>query len=78
MRGFPEIIADVGFNRDDDIKEFGCGSKIVSINYFEEDTGEKKLGLSFNLGHKEDDTITLVFDCKELLSKEVEAITEAV
>lgn len=75
MRGFPEIIAEIGFNRDDDRKKFGVKNRIVCINFFEAE-GETKLGFSFNLEREEDDTINLVFDCRELMTKIAQAITE--
>lgn len=59
------IIAEIDFNRDDDKKEYGTDNRIVRVSRFKED-GLSKVGITFNLGRREDDAITLVFGVAEL------------
>lgn len=61
-----KIIADIGFNRDIDVKEFGAGDRIVRISRFEEDGGHK-VSLAFELGQADDDTLSLTLGLAELL-----------
>ena len=59
--GFQDIVARIDFNWDNDKKEFGGNTRIVSLNSFIED-GDIKVSLSLGLGRKEDDTFNLTFD----------------
>lgn len=59
-----EIIASVDFNRDEDIKEFGCQRRVIDI-----DLAGKTLTISFEMGRKEDDAITLLLDWQEFILK---------
>ena len=61
------IVAEIGFNRDDDDKDYGAGERIVHLQ--DEDNFMK---FHFNLGRRSDDTITLTFNRQELLSKLLE------
>lgn len=62
-----KLIADIDFNWDDDKKEFGTADKVVRMCRFkEEDT--HKVGFSFELGRKDDDTLNLTFELAELLT----------
>jgi len=59
-----ELIGDVDFNRDDDGEEFGCQRRIIDIN-----NEEGNVTLSFELGRKEDDVMTISFYLTEFLLK---------
>lgn len=59
-----EIIAETTFNRDDDANEFGSQRRIIDIA-----AGENIVSFSFELGRKDGDTITLLFDWPEFLLK---------
>ena len=74
MKGFPQVVADIDFNRDSDIEKFGSGDRIVTLNCFSEENKEDKVGFSFLLGRKEDEAISLVFDVKELVQKLTQAM----
>ena len=73
MNNVVDIVAEIDFNRDDDKEEYSCDPRVVRLSSFE-DNGTPKIGLSFNLGRREDDSISLVFDCERLLATEIEAI----
>lgn len=62
-----KLIADIGFNRNDDKEEYGTEDKIVRVCRFKEEE-QHKIGVSFELGRKKDDTLNLTFDLAELLT----------
>ncbi len=59
------IIAEIDFNRDDDAKEYSPDNRIVRIYRHKEDV-LNKVSISFELGRRDDDTVTLSFDVAEL------------
>lgn len=67
-----KIIGEVEFNWENDKKEFGAGDRIVRLCRFM-DGCESSIGLSFELGRKPDDTISVTFDFSELVAKLLEA-----
>lgn len=74
MKGFPAIKTDLDCNIDDDKEEFDVAySRLSTINCFY-DEGEPKISLTFNMGRKKDDTMSLIFDVVEFTSKVTEAI----
>jgi hypothetical protein len=66
---FQEIVAEVGFNYDKDAEEFGKEDRIVSLNRFTDEEGQDVIGISFNLGRKEDDTFNLILPSGEFIQK---------
>ena len=63
------IMADTDFNRDDDKTKFGCQYRIVDISCLGD-----LITLSFDLGHKEDACMYLMFETDELMRRLSEAI----
>lgn len=75
------FVGELGFNYEDDAKEFGCGSvfknqKVVRLNRYTDDNGEDVIAISFELGRKTDDTMTVSFPWTEFLSKVINLIPE--
>lgn len=75
----PSIIGEVEFNYDEDKKEFcinphGANNRIVDIYGCIKEDGKLQLSLSFVLGRKDDDTISINFDGEELLKKIQQAL----
>ncbi|HUV46276.1 MAG TPA: hypothetical protein VMW45_04335 [Dehalococcoidia bacterium] len=64
-----KIVAEVDFNYDQDKKRFGMGDKIVHLNRFTNEEGQEVLGITFELGVKEDDTMNLILPYKEFAEK---------
>jgi len=72
-KGLPEMVGNIGFNYDDDKEEFGGGMRVVNISSCAEE--EKiEITLSFNLGRKQYDDVSISLDAKEFMQKLVEAI----
>jgi len=67
-----QVIGSVDFNYDEDEKEFGRGDRIVSIGYSKEDV----IWLSFCLGRKEDDTVSVSLPLSEFGEKVFKAIAK--
>jgi len=65
---FENIVGVFDFNRDDDKKRFGNQDRIITLTCFREDT-RIKIGFSYNLGPKEDNSISMVFGLEELVAK---------
>ena len=63
-----KIIAEVGFNRHDDMEEFSPKDRIIDI-YSIGDT----VYLTFDLGRKDDDRMTLTLEATELTKRLREA-----
>lgn len=74
MKDLPSIEAEVGFNYDDDGKEFGQGPRTVIISSSIDEDNTSIINLSFDLGRKEDDDITLTFEAEEFMQKLIRAI----
>lgn len=70
----PKIIAKIGFNRTDDKKEFSDEPRIVSLLADTEEDGRHEISLSFELGRKEEDDITLFINAEEFAQKLIEAL----
>lgn len=68
-----ELIAEAGFNYDADKKKFGTNDRIVRLSCFTDD-GQARIGFSFELGLKADDTMNLIFPLEELMAKLAKAI----
>lgn len=76
MQQIYDIVAEVGFNLDEEGKRFGNDNRMVSLNCFDED-GQTKLGFAFSLTTKPDSRMYLSFPLEELMAKLVKAIYEA-
>lgn len=61
------LVGEVGYNRDDDRKEFGDGDRVVRVYRFKENE-RPCVCLSFELGRKDDDTLSLTLELGELLT----------
>ena len=61
------LVADIDFNRNDDKEEFGTDDKVVRVCRFRE-PDKHRVGFSFELGRREDDTLNLTFELAELLT----------
>ena len=66
---FQKIVAEVDFNYDDDKTEFKTNDRIARLNRFIDEDGQDMLGITFDLGRKEDDSMNLVFPCREFREK---------
>lgn len=66
---FQKIVTEVGFNYPGDNEEFGRGDRIVSLNRFNDEANQDVLGITFKLGRKEDDSISLVLPYREFVEK---------
>ena len=64
-----KIVAEVDFNYDQDKKRFGMGDRIVRLNRFANEEGQEVLGITFELGIKEDDTMNLILPYREFTQK---------
>ncbi|KKN29445.1 hypothetical protein LCGC14_0844100 [marine sediment metagenome] len=77
-KDLPSIIAEIGFNYDEDKKRFSVVNeghdRIVDLCGGIGDKGETIISISVVLGNKPDDTISLTFDGQELISKIVQAM----
>lgn len=73
-KDLPSIEAEVGFNYDDDKKEFSEKPRNATLISSIDEDGQSKVSISFDLGRKEDDDITLTFDTEEFVQKLVRAI----
>ena len=70
MKEYPDMVGSIDFNYDDDKKEFGMNmQRIVDISAYVDENGIPKIGISFELGRKEDDTVTLSIDAEEFMQK---------
>ncbi len=72
--GIPKVIAEVEFNRLDDRKEFSDEPRIVSLWAYTRDDGQHEISLSFGLGRKEEDDVTLFINAEEFAQKLIEAL----
>ncbi len=70
----PSIEAEISFNYDDDKKEFSKKPRNVTLISSIDEEGQSKVSISFDLGRKEDDYVTLTFDTEEFVQKLVRAI----
>lgn len=61
-----KVIASIDFNRDDGNQDFDTDDKVVRVSRFQEN-GEHQVGLSFELGRREDDTLNLTIELGALL-----------
>ncbi len=68
-KDLPSIVGKVSFDYDDDNKKFGQGDRIVNITGQIDDEGTPVIILSFNLGRKEDNSVTLVIEADEFIKK---------
>ena len=66
---FQKIVTEVDFNWPEDKEEFGCDDRVVSLNRFNDEENQDVLGITFKLGRKEDDSISLVLPYKEFAEK---------
>ena len=73
-KNFPSIEAEIDFNHDDDKREFTTKPRIATIFSSIDEEGQSKVSISFDLGRKEDDDMTLTFDTEEFVQKLVRAI----
>ena len=64
-----KIVAEVGFNYDDDKREFGEQDKIINLYHMSNEDGQEMLTMVFKLGRKEDDTMNLSLPYREFISK---------
>jgi len=68
MTDFEKIVVEPSFNCSEDSVEFGEDDKVMRLNRFLD--GEREMvGLNFELGRKEDDTITLALLYSEFITK---------
>ena len=61
------IAREVDFNRDADSKEFDTTDKVIRMYGFR-NTNNPEVSFSFELGRKEDDTMSFAFRLGELLT----------
>jgi len=66
---FQTIIAEVDFNHEDDREAFGVGNRVASLNRFTNDEGQDRIGITFALGRKQDDTINVIVPSSEFIEK---------
>ena len=66
---FQKIAAEIDFNRVEDKEEFGTEDRIVRVNRFAEEDGQDVLGITFELGRQEDDSMNLILPYPEFLDK---------
>ena len=71
---FEKIVTGVDFNYEDDKDEFKRGDRIVRLNRFIDEDGQDVLGMTFNLGCKEDDSMSLILPFGEFVTK-IESLT---
>ena len=64
-----KIIGEVDFNYDDDKREFNRGDRIVRLNHLIDEDKQDSVAITFELGRKEDDGITLLLPRTALLQK---------
>ena len=64
-----KIVAGVDFNYEDDKDEFKMADRIVRLNRFVDEDGQDVLGITFDLGRKEDDSMNLILPFKEFVTK---------
>ncbi len=70
MKEYPDMIGSIDFNYDADKKEFrGSMQRIVDLSACVNEDGIPKINISFELGRKEDDTVTLSIDAEEFMQK---------
>lgn len=77
MKQVYEIVAEVDFNYDKDTQKFGRGDRIVRLNCFVDEDKQPTVGITFNLGAKADDTVSLCLPLDEFMVKLGKAIWEA-
>lgn len=73
-KDLPSIEAEVSFNYYDDKKEFSEKPRNATLISSIDEEGQSKVSISFDLGRKEDDDVTLSFDTEEFVQKLVRAI----
>ena len=70
MKDYLDMIGSIDFNYQDDKKEFGeTMQRIVGLSASVDEEGIPKINISFELGRKEDDTVTLSIDAEEFMQK---------
>jgi len=69
MTEWLKIVVELDFNYPEDSTEFGGNDRVMRLNRFPDSEEGEKVALSFELGRKEDDTITLSLPYSELLAK---------
>ena len=75
----PELIGNVDFNYDEDRKEFcenphGKERRLVDLCGGIDEDYSQRITLSFKLGRKSDDTISISFNATELINKIQQAV----
>lgn len=75
MKEYPDMVGGVDFNYHEDNKEFGTNSqRKITLSACVDEEGIPKISISFELGRKAEDTITLSFDTEEFMQKISRAI----
>jgi hypothetical protein len=70
----PSIEAEIDFNYEDDRKEFSGNPRNATLHASFDDDGQNRVSITFDLGRKQADSITLTFDSEEFVQKLVRAI----
>ena len=70
----PTIISEIEFNYSQDKREFKEKDRKVTISHHMGDDGVSRINLSFELGRKEEDDISLIFETEEFMQKLARAI----
>ena len=66
---FQKIVAGVDFNYEADRDEFKGADRIIRLNRFIDEDGQDVLGITFDLGRKEDDSMSLILPFEEFVTK---------
>ena len=66
---FQKVVAEISFNYPEDAEEFKDSDRIIRLNRFTSEEGQNVVAITFNLGRKEDDSISLVLPYAELIEK---------
>ena len=70
MKEYPNMVGSLDFNYDQDKKEFGMNTqRKITLSACVDEDGMTKINISFELGRKEDDTVTLSVDTEEFMQK---------
>lgn len=73
-KDLPSIEAEIDFNYNGDKEEFSEKPRNATLISSIDEDGQSKVSISFDLGRKEDDDVTLTFDTEEFVQKLVRAI----
>lgn len=75
QKDLPSMVGNVEFNYDVDKKEFGMNTeRKVDLFGQVDEQGTPVVSLSFELGRKEDDTVTITLEFEEFIQKMLRAM----